>query len=286
MNSLCFSIFSLPSLIKKLLIFSLFFISIHAFGQDIYDAANSKKYADYLFKSKEYSRAAQEYERTCFLDSQNWDAHFYLMKSYRKSEQAAKGLAHYQTIYFRLPQNQISQFEHEKNINLFTIQPSFFIAKTEKDSMDELQYFKAPSLLLTHNWKASKSYLIAENYKEDKTLSKYYDNAVQGLNLSYKKPWLAGTMSTLVPGLGKVYTGYYKDGIIAFLVTGISAFQAIRGYNSKGLNSGIFILYSGVFTGFYLGNIYGSIKSARQKNRKLNEVIDQKTKAVFYEWAE
>ncbi len=286
MNSLCFSIFSYPSLIKKLLIFSLFFISIQTFGQDIYDAANSKRYADYLFKSKEYSRAALEYERACYLDSQNWDAHFYLMKSYRKSEQAAKGLAHYQTIYFQLPQNQISQFEHEKNINLFTIQPSFFITKTEKDSLDDLQYFKAPSILLTYNWKASQSYLISENYKEDKTLSKYYDNAVQGLNTNYKKPWLAGTMSTLVPGLGKVYTGNYKDGIIAFLVTGISAFQAVRGYNSKGLNSGIFILYSGVFTGFYLGNIYGSVKSARQKNRKLNEAIDRKTKAVFYEWAE
>ncbi len=271
----------------KLFLLTTLFLSLagKGFCQDIYDSAHSIKYANFLFKSKEYQRAGLEYERTCFLDSQNWDAHFYLMQSYRKSDQASKGLAHFQQIRFHFPQSEFQRFEHERNINLFIVQPSYFLAKTQTDSIDELPYFKAPSLLLTHNWKVSKSYLTEVNYKSDKTLSTYYENTLEGLNLNYKKPWLAGTMSALVPGLGKVYSGYYKDGIIAFLMTGISAFQAYRGYNAKGANSGIFIIYTGMTAGFYLGNIYGSIKSARQKNKRLNEAIDKKTRAAFYEWA-
>jgi hypothetical protein len=272
--------------------FKLFFITTlfltlagKGFCQDIYDSSHSFQYANFLFKSKEYQRASLEYERTCFLDSQNWGAHFYLIQSYRKSEQATKGVAHFQQIRYQLPPTEFQRFEHEKNINLFIVQPSYFLAQAQMDSMDELPYFKSPSLLLTHNWKVSRSYLTEVDYKSDKTLAVYYENTLAGLNLNYKKPWLAGTMSALVPGLGKVYSSYYKDGIIAFLMTGISAFQAYRGYNAKGANSGIFIIYTGMTAGFYLGNIYGSIKSARQKNKRLNEAIDKKTRAAFYEWA-
>lgn len=266
--------------------FLLLVISANGLCQDIYDSANSHRYADYLFKSKEYTRAVLEYERTCFLDSQNWDAHFYLMQSYRKSGQETKGLKHFQSIRFRLPQNQLLPFEHENHVCRFIAQPSWFITKTEKDSVSELPYFKSPALLLSHDWNAAKTYLSGINYKNDKTLTKYYDNSVEGLKLNYKKPWLAGTMSAIVPGLGKVYTGYYKDGIMAFLMTGVSAYQAYRGFKAKGAGSGIFIIYTGLTAGFYLGNIYGAVKSARQKNRRINDRIDKKTYEVFYQWAE
>ncbi|MFM9946052.1 MAG: hypothetical protein ACKVQB_12560 [Bacteroidia bacterium] len=256
------------------------------FCQDIYDSTNSRRFADYLFKSKEYGRAALEYERSCFLDSQNWSSHFYLMQSYRKSGQASKGMDDFNRVNRRLPQQEFYRFQHEKNICVFIAQPKRFISYTEKDSMAELPFFKVPALLLTHNWEASKLYLTEVNYLEDKTLTKYYNNCQQALQLNYKKPWLAGTMSTLVPGLGKVYTGYYKDGIVALLFTGMSAYQAYRGYKAKGTKSGIFIIYTGMTAGFYFGNIYGSIKSARIRNRKMNEKIDSKTKEIFYEWAE
>lgn len=264
----------------------LLFFSNKGNSQDIYDSVNSHRYADYLFKSKEFTRAALEYERTCFLDSQNWDAHFYLMQSYRKSGQETKGLKHFRSIRLVLPPDKALSFEHESNICMFIAQPSWFINKTAKDSIYELSYFKSPAILLSHDWAASKDYLTSINYREDKTLVKYYDNSVEGLNLRYKKPWLAGTMSTLVPGLGKVYTGYYKDGLIALLMTSISAYQAYRGYNARGPRSGLFIIYSGLTAGFYIGNIYGAVKSARQKNRKLDEAIDKKTRDIFYNWAE
>ena len=272
----------------KLIFISLFLLSnSHVlFSQDIFDKNNSKKYADYLYKSKAFSRAALEYERACFLDSLNWDAHFYLIQSYRKSEQPLKGIEYYNKLKFKLPETQVIKFEHENNICIFNSNPHQFAHKTLSDSISNLVFFKTPSLLLDHDWKASMLYLNEMNYKNDKTLSHYYDFTAEGLKIKYKKPMLAASMSTLVPGLGKVYTGYYKDGIIAFVMTGLSAYQAYRGYKARGPKSGLFLIYTGMTAGLYIGNIYGTIKSARQKNRKLNDVIDKKTKEAFYNWSE
>jgi TM2 domain-containing membrane protein YozV len=260
--------------------------SQYSSAQDIYDKTNSKKYADYLFKSKDFTRAAIEYERVCFLDSLNWDAHFLLIQSYRKSENAPKGIDYYKKLRFKLPEFYQLKFEHENNICVFNTNPNLFLSINEGDSIANLVYFKAPALLLSHNWKKSISYLELNAYKSDKTLTHYYNFSQEGLRINYKKPLLAATLSTLVPGLGKVYTGYYKDGIIAFVMTGLSAYQAYRGYNARGVKSGLFIIYAGMTTGFYIGNIYGAVKSAKLKNRRLNETIDSKTKQVFYDWAE
>ncbi len=261
-------------------------LGLSAKSQDIYNSAHSYQYATYLFKSKEFSRAAHEYQRACFLDSQNWVAHFYLIQSYRKSGQENKGISHFTKIQLQLPKSEKLKFEHESNICRFRTKPNYFETKTEADSVGSLPYFKGPALLMSHKWADSRAYISSTSYKENKTLNNYYQLACDGININYKKPWLAGTLSTIVPGLGKFYTGYTKDGLIALLMTSISGYQAYRGYSGKGARSGIFIIYTGMAAGFYLGNIYGSIKSAKQKNSRLNEMMDAKTKEIFYEWAE
>ncbi len=276
----------MPKLSKILIAILCLGQSIMVKSQDIYDSSHTFRYATHLFKSKEFIRAAHEYERSCFLDSQNWAAHFYLIQSYRKSNQDKKGVAHYAKIYKQLPETEVAKFEHEGNICRFRSNPTYFLSKKETDSISSLEYFKGPSMLMSHQWSQSKTYLVTTPLKGDKTLNSYYQLALAGSNLNYKKPWVAGTLSTIVPGLGKFYTGYTKDGLIALLMSGISAYQAYRGYDAKGARSGIFIIYSGMAAGFYLGNIYGSIKSAKQKNNKLNEAMDAKTKEIFYEWAE
>jgi len=271
----------------RLFVLVLLFFSIEqATSQNIYDAPHSERYANHLFKSKEFGRAAIEYERVCFLDSLNWNAQFKLIQSYRKSAQPSYAVQHWNKIRFKLPLDLVPKFEHEINRSLFEVNPLSFATCSRKDSVMDLEYFKIPSLLLTHNWKEATTYITIFNFGEDKTLTNYYEISVKGLALNYKKPWVAGTLSAIVPGLGKAYTGYYKDGILSLLATGVSAYQAYRGYKAKGVKSGIFIVYSGLTTGFYLGNIYGSVKSAHKKNKKLNAAMDSKTKAVFYDWAD
>lgn len=267
--------------------FTLFcLLSFNSNSQDIFGLAQSEKYARYLFESREFQRASSEFERVCFLDSLNWSAHLYLMKSYRKSNVPTRGLDHYSFISTRLPDDQKGLFSHEKNLCLFEAEPLSFLNSSPKDSIDNLVFFKSPSLLFSHNWTSAVDYISAEGYQNSKTLSRYYQLAQAGASLRYKKPWLAGTLSTLMPGAGKVYTGYYKDGLIAFLFTGISAFQAYRGYQARGLKSGVFLIYAGLGTGLYIGNIYGSVKSARTKNKRLNASIDDKVWQTYKQWSD
>lgn len=78
-----------------------------------------------------------------------------------------------------------------------------------------------------------------------------------------KSPWVAGTLSAFVPGLGKVYAGKPKQGLIAILPLAALALQAWEGYADKGLKSGRFWVYGSLFTIFYAGNIYGSAISVK-----------------------
>ena len=76
-----------------------------------------------------------------------------------------------------------------------------------------------------------------------------------------KKPWLAALYSGLVPGLGKVYTGEWKDGIYAFAVVSAFSWLTYRFAEKRGLTPYTF-LYGSMALSFYVGNVYGSWKSA------------------------
>jgi len=76
-----------------------------------------------------------------------------------------------------------------------------------------------------------------------------------------KKPWLAAVSSAVVPGLGKVYTGAWKDGVYAFMVVSAFTWFTYQTTAHKGF-SPYTVLYGSLAGTFYLGNIYGSWKSA------------------------
>lgn len=76
-----------------------------------------------------------------------------------------------------------------------------------------------------------------------------------------KKPWLAAFYSGLIPGLGKVYTGEWKDGLYACAVVSAFSWLTYRFAEKKGF-SPYTVLYGSMAFSFYIGNIYGSWKSA------------------------
>lgn len=76
-----------------------------------------------------------------------------------------------------------------------------------------------------------------------------------------KKPWLAALSSSLVPGLGKVYTGEWKDGLYAFAVVSAFSWLTYHFAEEKGF-SPYTVLYGSMAFSFYMGNVYGSWKSA------------------------
>jgi hypothetical protein len=122
--------------------------------------------------------------------------------------------------------------------------------------------------------------LLNQNQFLDFEPFKRYQNA---LNTQTKKKsaGLAGLLSAVVPGLGKVYSKDWKDGIIAFVFTGTMMLQSVRNFNRKGFDNPRGYIYGAIGTGFYLGNIYGSVKSAKNFNIKETEKIKHEISDIF-----
>ncbi len=88
------------------------------------------------------------------------------------------------------------------------------------------------------------------------------------INPSYKSPALAGILSTVIPGSGKMYAEEWGDGITSFLVTGLLAFLAYD--NFKANHSTRAWIFTGLGAFFYAGNIYGSIATAQIFNARID----------------
>jgi hypothetical protein len=79
-----------------------------------------------------------------------------------------------------------------------------------------------------------------------------------------------------VPGTGKVYSGRWKDGLIAFVMTSSVAFISIRGFQNNPQK--IYPWVTGTLAlGYYSGNIYGSIQAANKYNQIIEDELAKKT---------
>jgi hypothetical protein len=136
--------------------------------------------------------------------------------------------------------------------------------------------------------------LIANNYQlYDSTINQIKDtlfiyNSLQitlnkwrkSMNKKVKSGFLASTLSTLVPGLGKVYAGKHFDGLNTFFTHVPLVFILNESYQKAGINSGRFITFSIITSMFYFGNIltsYHYIKTGRKEIdfEKKNEILLQ-----------
>ena len=97
-----------------------------------------------------------------------------------------------------------------------------------------------------------------------------------------KSPLLAGIASTLLPGLGKLYTGYHKDALASFLFVGLNSYLSYRGFQKREIKSGYGWIYSLAGFSFYVGNIYGSAKSAKTRNKQSKKDLYEKLDNLYH----
>ncbi|HEX5001119.1 MAG TPA: hypothetical protein VFW78_01375 [Bacteroidia bacterium] len=159
----------------------------------------------------------------------------------------------------------------------------------EFDSADSLLIDKSPGFenldlldkggiyLLKKNLAAFDS--IAGSFDfNDYTMAAEQHNLIQLADTLRKYPKksgvLAGVMSAVVPGSGKVYTGKTAQGIAVFLETAALGLAATEYYVKKGPQSAGFIVFGSLFTFFYIGNIWGSALSVHVNRTEFYERID------------
>ena len=99
----------------------------------------------------------------------------------------------------------------------------------------------------------------------------YHKYAEKGEDLPTRSPFLAGTLSTIVPGAGRLYTGRFGDALTTLFTVGITGWQAYDGFRRDGISSAKGWTLGTLCGIFYVGNIYGSVISARVYNRHITD---------------
>jgi hypothetical protein len=239
-----------------------------ASSQDLFDCDHTTRYARYLYDTQEYDKAANEFERV-LITCDSLVVLPRLFAAYRLGGD-----------YERLNRRLSQLFPRS------AVQPAFVLLERLKLAFLTERYIQVDSMLkspatlpvdtvyyrlkhqaLTNQWQQVGNQLARLDTTLLPTHLDWSKLIQQGEQNKAKKTLLAASLSTLVPGLGKVYARDWKDGLVSFLFVGGLAYQSYRAFHRRpGGPAGW--AYAMVGAGFYIGNIYGSYKSARQYNQR------------------
>lgn len=86
-----------------------------------------------------------------------------------------------------------------------------------------------------------------------------------------KSPFLAGLLSAIVPGTGKMYAGQLGEGIASFLTVGSLAAITAENWKKNGLLDWRTLTFGAIFSVFYIGNIAGSVISVKIYRNQFND---------------
>lgn len=258
--------------ILAVLIYYLFYASF-LFAQystfDFNSNKNIKKFADYLFCDKDYLRAANEYERL-IAHNDNDTIIFKTGLAYLFISDYRSSIDYFSKITFSSSFYNGSNLEQMKARYLMDdfvgmrafYKNNFFDEENSHGSGAKLFNF---SYLATDDELPQKEkFLLPFDQSDQEKLSSFYD---WKKDPPYKSPFLAGVLSAIIPGSGKIYTNDISDGIFAFLVTGVFTFLAYDNFRAD--HDTRAWIFTGLATLFYSGNVYGSVAAAQIYNAKI-----------------
>lgn len=253
-------------------------------AQNLYDAGNSFRYGRFLFETKQYKKAAEEFERVLFMNPENDTVQYQLIRSYLLGKQFSMVTSRTDSLFRDsdlIPRDFAIDYSRALILEELNFNASRFINSNRNLTESDRYYLNMNNQLLGYEWdKAKLSYdeMVKRNLAIDKSYAELFN---QMNSAHYKSTGLALGLSTVVPGLGKVYTGNWKDGLVSFVFVAGSAIQAIRGHHEYGKNSAFFIVYTSLATTFYIGNLYGTAKAAKKHNDKIRKQLHAKMESAF-----
>lgn len=160
------------------------------------------------------------------------------------------------------------------------------IDESTNADLNELKQFELSGLyLLKKDYRRFDSVSMLANFKNP-VISEEFQNlknyALIDKKIKRKSALLAGTLSAIVPGLGKVYVGNNGQALASFLTCGLMGAVAAENYVHFGIKHPQTIFFTGIFGLFYIGNIWGSavsvqvVKTEKQLENKHNILVGLK----------
>jgi TolA-binding protein/TM2 domain-containing membrane protein YozV len=253
-------------------------------GTILADCADAKNTADRQFefatalmKQERYKTSITEFQRFLFLfpnDKRVLDAHYQMGLAYQKQKQYVFAMDHYHKIIQVSPVKKIAIQAAYALSDCYQEKGNFLMAENVLESM--LQRIEDEKILDEIHYRLG--WIHIRNNQLDNAMihlnaikngSAYPLNTIKHAILSKKlpgkRPYLAGMLS-VVPGLGQVYCGRYRDATLSLIVNGIIGWAAWESFDHDRPALGTLISFFGL--GFYSGNIYGAINSAHKHNRR------------------
>ncbi|MCP4670136.1 MAG: hypothetical protein GY857_02410, partial [Desulfobacula sp.] len=135
-----------------------------------------------------------------------------------------------------------------------------YLSLTKKNKLSKVGELSQPSPLAM----ARKYLLKISKSNADKYRTKQYLDLVLRAEYAPKKNPAAAGLFAIVPGAGFLYCERYHDAFITLLLNAGLMVAACEAWDDNKALAGVIGF---VETGFYLGNIYGSISSAHKYNR-------------------
>lgn len=245
---------------------------------DYYQPANIRKFADYLFAQSDYLRAAGEYQRYLFSQPAGLDDNILrrIAESYRLGGQPHHAV-------------QFLQMQPDSNAARYELGATYFLMERYDESVDFLkesqgrfqggeyrwksQILIGMNNLMQKRWESAIQHfdqfaLIGIPETTSHRVSVYKRYGEDGKALPSKNPLLAGFLSTLLPGSGRVYVGRLNDAMLTVFFLGVLGWGTYDGFSENGISSRKGWALGTLGGIFYLGNVYGSVVAAQTHNRR------------------
>jgi TM2 domain-containing membrane protein YozV len=254
-------------------------------GQNnLFDCENSRKFANYLFNTNQFENARHELERIRFFCEFDSVSQLTLLKTYRKLKLFDSANDYYNNISF----NDLTKLNPDLKLEYIRLQMTqkrySNVQKAIKQGLtfkDEKEHLLATELLMG-NWNAATQLAIQFNGFENLKLNALKNVAERSETVKRKKIWLATIMSMVIPGSGKMYSGYWGDGVLSFLFTTSSTYFAFRAFDKNGTKKIYPWLAGGLAFSYYSANIYGGNRAAFKYNNDLKHGFIHETEQIIY----
>lgn len=266
------------------MIFLLLLIQSGIQAQDVFNLENSKRFAQYLYDSGQYGLAADEFERVVFMAPRDSASILTLLKAYRLEKNYGIGLKRAMEL---LPESDHLKGEFLRELFIVSAYSGEHVFNKEMVAANRVidenlkRQYLLSAMMLGKQYDEADTF-FQENPEGNSPFKELGLLLEERHEMKNKNPFLAASLSTVVPGLGKVYTGDWQDGLVALLFVGTNAWQSYRGFNKDGVKSVYGWVFGSIGAGFWLGNIYGSFKSAKKHNDRIENIYYDKISGAVY----
>lgn len=249
---------------------------------NFFSAKNRLQFGNYLYKDKDYLRAAGEFKE--YLKNEvNDTIIFRLANSYFKIGRFAEAADNFKELFFGSTFSEESRlmfyesifFRNDyKSLREFIEDKIYASTKYSK----EIERLKYTSYFLDNSARLLNENIVLKNFP-DSVQTRLLNFYQQKKFPPHKSLTTAAILSTLIPGSGKIYTGEIGDGITSLIATVLTTYLAISNFKADHQFRGW--LFSGLAAFFYAGNIYGSAASAQIYNARIQFNFDKEVRLFF-----